>query len=429
MDGRVVFALFGAVPHAPRVRLRIVSLSLALLAVLPTVATAKPADRADAAAAFAAVGSDLSVASGWTGAVDTCTLGTESDASLTATRHAVNTLRDFAGLAPVEFDPALNHKALAAALIMLANDDLSHDPPPSWKCWTQEGHDAAAQSNLFLGKFGADAMVGFVADDGVSNLGHRRWVLNQPAQTMGSGSTTKTNALYVFGRSGPSVSGRVSSWPPAGYVPWDWVFKDWSLNVDGDPASSVDIANATVAVSAGGQPLAVSAVTPLDPGFGSGQTLKWNVAVPAGLMSSDASLTVTVNGVTVSGNPLPITYTVQAFRGPATEKTAATTTAAPAPVFKSVSPSFTRSPSVSRADGKGSKPLRVGTRVKAATLIRNAAKVTYQWRRNGRAIRRATKVNYTVKLADRGKRLSVTVTATSKDGVRRARTSPGRLVF
>src|SRR3954453_14514754 len=77
-------------------------------------ATAAPADRASALAAYDAVQQDLQVPAGWTGSVDACEVGAESSASLTATLHTINTLRDFASLPSVAFDDGLNHKALAA---------------------------------------------------------------------------------------------------------------------------------------------------------------------------------------------------------------------------------------------------------------------------------------------------------------------------
>jgi hypothetical protein len=59
-------------------------------------------------------------------------------------------------------DSALDADAQAAALIMDANGALSHQPPPSWDCWTQSGYDGADNSNLYL--FGS-ARPDFLIDD------------------------------------------------------------------------------------------------------------------------------------------------------------------------------------------------------------------------------------------------------------------------
>src|SRR4051812_23059066 len=137
-------------------------------------AYAKPADRAAALAAFRAEQADETVPAGWTGSVDGCVVGTESADSLDATLRAVNRLRDFAGLMPVRFEEQYNHNALAAALMMLAKGELSHNPDPAWPCYSDQGYDGASHSNLFYGVSGAAAMVGYVDDEGIDSLGHRR---------------------------------------------------------------------------------------------------------------------------------------------------------------------------------------------------------------------------------------------------------------
>ena len=226
---------------------------------------------------------DGNVDAGWTGSVQSCTVGTEAQPSLDATLDSVNTLRSFAGLQPVTFDPSFNHLALSAALMMKAANSLSHTPGPDWPCYSDDGAMGAGSSNLYLGLSGAQAMVGYVDDDGVGSLGHRRWVIDPGATVFGSGSTGTTNALKVFGdaRRRRSPAGTEVSWPPAGYVPWDWVFNTWSLALGGDSdASEFNVDNAQVQVSMDGQPLHVTNVQTLDDGYGTGHTFSWNVAVP-----------------------------------------------------------------------------------------------------------------------------------------------------
>lgn len=275
-------------------------------------ADAAPADRATALDAFLDLVDASKVPAGWTGSVDGCVPGTESAASIEATRTGVNILRDFAGLTPVSFDAELNRKALAAALMMLAANDLSHTPGPDWPCYTAEGDEAAGNSNLFLGSSGAEAMTGYVDDDGVASLGHRRWVLNPPAATFGTGSTGATNALWVFGPEAPApVIPEVVAWPPAGHVPWPLVFSDWSaaISVPGD----VDLSAATVTTVLDGQTLSTTNVTPLPDGYGTGKTLKWNVGVPAGARERDGHVDVTIGNVLVDGAPREFRYALDAF--------------------------------------------------------------------------------------------------------------------
>ncbi len=298
---------------------RVLLAACSLLAILvPASASAAPATRDAALDAYRSVLADERVDAGWTGSVDGCVIGSESQASLDATLRTVNTLRSFAGIGPVSFDATYNHRALAAALMMRAANDLSHTPGPGWPCYSDDGALGAGRSNLFLGLSGAAAMVGFVDDGGVDSLGHRRWVIDPAALVFGSGSTGTTNALYVFGDQQATVpAGTTVSWPPNGFVPWPWVFADWSVALGGtSDAASFSTANAQVRVSLDGDPLDVTNVQALADGYGTGRTLSWRVAVPASATSADHDLKVTISGVTVNGAERPISYTVKAFRIP-----------------------------------------------------------------------------------------------------------------
>ncbi|WP_158276742.1 CAP domain-containing protein [Paraconexibacter algicola] len=407
-------------------------LGAALLLAAPTAATAAPADRASALAAWQAAQVDAAVPAGWTGAVGGCDPGTESDASRAATLRTINTLRSFAGVPPVTLSDEYNRKALAAALMMRAASDLSHDPGPAWPCSSAEGREGAASSNLFLGLAGPAAMVGYVDDEGVASLGHRRWVLNPAATTFGTGSTgardgsgPPTNALWVFGPSAPVAPGTLVAWPPAGWTPWEWVFADWTVAVGGD-GQTVDLSAATVTVTLDGAPLTVSGIRDKGPGYGSGRTLSWQVAVPPTARTGDHVLEVTVGGATVDGAPTPISWRVSAFRaqgtgggtggggggtgsgggtgtGGGTGSGGGTTT----------SVSFTRRPAIT---GASRGTTRVGALLRARTGLRGATRTTYRWRRDGATIRGATRSSYRVTRRDRGRRISVRITGRDAAG-------------
>lgn len=303
---------------------RWISASAALVATLLfsllLVAQADADARADAVAQFKAAQTDATVPSGWTGSTDTCTVGAESQASLDATLDTVNILRKFAGLGPVTFNAEKNHRALAAAMMMAAQGDLSHDPPSTWKCWTDEGHLGASTSNLYLGASGAEAMVGFVNDAGVDSLGHRRWVLDPEAMEMGSGSTGGSNALVVLDNGGDGSraaslpADNLVGWPAPGLFPTPWIFEDWSVALgNSESAASISMANASVGVKIDGKDVAVSGIRDLGSGFGTGRTLAWRVALPQSITSGDHEIEVNVTGVTKDGAPLPVSYTVNAF--------------------------------------------------------------------------------------------------------------------
>ncbi|HQU54429.1 MAG TPA: CAP domain-containing protein, partial [Saprospiraceae bacterium] len=90
----------------------------------------------------------------WTGSVmDTiCQPGTISSMAYERTLQRINYYRRLVGLPDsIRWDEVMSDKAQQAAVMMLANHDLSHDPPKTWKCWTQDGYDAARKSNLAFG--------------------------------------------------------------------------------------------------------------------------------------------------------------------------------------------------------------------------------------------------------------------------------------
>ena len=249
---------------------------------------------------------------GWTGSVETCTVGTEAPESLAATLHAVNTLRSLAGLPPVTFSAEKNARALAAALMMKAAGRLSHITNPAWPCYSSAGALGARTSNLAIGSSGADAIRRYMSDAETPSLGHRRWILDPRATEFGSGSTDTTNALTVVGSDPDASPETVVSWPPPGWVPWPWIFDDWSLAL-GNGSSKVSFEGATVAVALDGIPVPVSNVSTLPAGFGTGTTLRWEVAIPPSATDGDHTITVVVAGATRDGRPVPIAYTVDAF--------------------------------------------------------------------------------------------------------------------
>jgi uncharacterized protein YkwD len=291
--------------------------SAALAVPVAAVAAVRPAvdtsSRASVRAAYKNVLEPaLAVPIGWTGSAGSCTPGAPSANAQQATLTAVNWFRDLAGLAPVTFDAGFSSQAQAAALIMQAQDDLSHDPPPDWACWSQAGHDGAGHSNIALGAAGARAIALYMEDGGGGNsvAGHRRWVLDPHQQVMGSGSTSGANALYVLGTRDPSVVGpEWTGWPTAGYFPQQIEPGGrWSLSSSDD---TTDFSNATVTVSRGGTSLPVT-VYPVIDGYGD-NTLVWQVDPGYGTGRPDQRYDVTVSNIMRNGVPLTHAYSVTLF--------------------------------------------------------------------------------------------------------------------
>ncbi|WP_299049818.1 CAP domain-containing protein [uncultured Nocardioides sp.] len=370
--------------------------------------------RAEALDAYRTVQDAIAVPAGWTGSVDGCRVGTESAESKAATLASINALRSMVDAAPVRLDADLDRKALAAALMMRAEGNLSHDPGEDWACWSDEGDEAAGNSNLFLGYSGAQAMEGFVDDSGIDSLGHRRWLLNPGARTFGTGSTGSTNALWVFGPGSVTPPERTTvAWPPAGYVAEPWVFQEWSLEIIEADLTGLD--RARVEVSIDGEPTAVTRVQPIDSYYTIGSGLQWRVPAASSLPGGDHDVTVTVSGITVDGDSTPITWSTTVVDPDGGD---------PPPVVDP--PSFTSRPTVKPARGS-TGAVGPGTKLVARWGVEGSDGETVTWTRDGRAMSGATGRSYVVRRADRGHALRAVVVATGEGGTATKRSNVVRV--
>jgi uncharacterized protein YkwD len=254
----------------------------------------------------------LNVPTGYNGDDSRCVAGGVSGASLNATRNAVNFVRSLGGLAPVSFNSALNSRSQQTALMMSANKALSHAPSRSWRCYTSTGAANAGRSNLALAypKITSAGVVGlYMQDPGGSNygVGHRRWLLNPFATSMGSGSTNVANAITVIG---PSSSARPNptfvSWPSAGWFPNTIEPSGrWSLSAGN---RGVSFARSTVAVYRNGHRISASKLR-VENGYAQ-PTMAFNI--PASQARS-GSYAVVVRGIRAGTRVYGYTYHVSMF--------------------------------------------------------------------------------------------------------------------
>lgn len=279
--------------------------------------------------------------SAWDGSVSNCMAGTTASTFKELTLLRVNYYRAMAGVpSTVVLDDTFNSKNQAAALIMAANDMLSHTPSAEWHCFTAAGQEAAGNSNLALGSSGPDAINGYIEDDGANNypVGHRRWVLYPQTRLMGTGDVPPSatcrgaNANWIldghFFDPRPVTRDGFVAWPPPGFVPYRIVFPRWSLSY-GD----ADFSGATVSMSEGGVPLAI-VVEPIETGMGE-NTLVWYPAAfdPTSASAwprpaADTTYAVAISNVLVAGKPTNFSYSVTVFdpqvAGPDTQWAAVT---------------------------------------------------------------------------------------------------------
>lgn len=266
----------------------------------------------------------LAVDSSWTGSVAGCTPGTTSAAFKEEVKTRINFFRLMAGVPAITgFTGEYNTKAQAAALMMSANNRLSHFPDTAWTCYSVAGAEAAGSSNLSLGAFGPNAISGQFQDSGANNtfLGHRRWILFPKTQNMGTGdvpfngNNNASNALWVFDANQlptrPATRDPFVAWPPNGFVPYQVVFQRWSFSYP-----DADFTNATVTVSSGGNTLAATIINPAggNPNNGYGEnTLAWTLPGVSSFQPTggDVIYSVTVGNVLINGVPQQFQYTVR----------------------------------------------------------------------------------------------------------------------
>jgi hypothetical protein len=255
------------------------------------------------------------------GSTSSCQPFTTSAARQQATADAINLARGLVGESAIHFTAKYNDLAARVALMMAANGTLSHDPPRTWSCWTQAGHDAAARSNIALSSTvpTASGLAELYLDDaGASNtaVGHRRWLLRPEATSMGSGNAQGSwfgNALYVitFADDNAKAPARpYYAWPSAGWFP-DPLEPDgrWSLS----SSTGASFANAQVTVTGPGGASLPLTRRPVATGYGD-NTLVWDLRTPPPPVIGVAApaYTVKVTGIK-GGASSTYSYRVQLF--------------------------------------------------------------------------------------------------------------------
>lgn len=253
---------------------------------------------------------------GWTGNVAAGQAGTTAAAFKDDVRRRINFYRALAGLpADIVFNATKSQKDQAAALMMSANNTLSHFPPAGWLWYTANGYEAAGKSNLSLGVYGPAAVNGYLRDDGDGNeiAGHRRWLLYSRAAEMGTGdipangSYQAANAVWVIGDAKATATARFVAWPNEGYAPAPLMPARWSL---GYPGADFSMADVTMTQNGANVPLTI--VSSDDTGYAD-NTLVWEPESLPATVTNDLPYVVSVTGISGSGVPTSKTYTVTLF--------------------------------------------------------------------------------------------------------------------
>ena len=162
----------------------------------------------------------------------------------------LNFLRAVAGLSPVTLNPLYTLRAQSGALLLAANDILTHTPDQP------EGMDDALYVTAYLGtsqgniaKFNwmrpgilIDGVTYFARDDGdanLSTLGHRRWLLNPHMAETGFGLANAKSGMsyvtmYAVDDANADVQWDSVAWPAAGVFPVEMMRRElaWSISLN-----------------------------------------------------------------------------------------------------------------------------------------------------------------------------------------------------
>jgi hypothetical protein len=263
----------------------------------------------------------------WNGNVSNCDPGTLSQDILNKALLRLKYFRKAAGLSNsgIVFIDSLNIKCQQNALMIKANNAISHTPPTTWSCYTAGGAQAAASGNIAYGTSDVNTIQQWIADAGSNNakVGHRRWMLYSRANSFGFGATNTSGTLWVFGNSSPlnpmpTNTPSYVAWPPKGFIPRDVVYSRWSLSV---PANGypfpVDFTSATVTMTGANGvsvPLTIDYANPIENSYAGDNTIVW---IPTGInLSSDADqkYSVKVANVMVNGVSKNYEYEVTIFK-------------------------------------------------------------------------------------------------------------------
>jgi uncharacterized protein YkwD len=257
----------------------------------------------------------------WSGSIAGCVAGDTTEAFKGAVLRRLNYYRAMAGLpGNLTLDPSLSAKAQKAALMMDANDSLSHTPPAGWPCFTADGAEAAERSLLAYSNAPSRSvglLDGYMRDRGANNVavGHRRWILYPPLTTVGTGDAPQANALWVVlpATSAAAEAASAIAWPPRGFVPRPLTDPTdrFSLACPGAnfSAASIEMRGDT------GQPINVRLESRSDNGYGD-NALVWSIDAARSPASgwdrgtADTRLDIEIAGVTNCSAGSSFRYTV-----------------------------------------------------------------------------------------------------------------------
>jgi hypothetical protein len=248
--------------------------------------------------------------------------------------NELNLIRTLHEIPTVPYDSSADVATQKSALLMSANSDIEHEPPGWWHCWTQAGFDAASSSNLSIlwSTSGGDLVtpeeeiIGWLIDNNVPSLGHRRWLLDPFLYGISFGSVagialvntdypwSHASVLQVIWEENANiaqvVTPKVVAYPFGDY-PTEYVNKDWYLSasilIDAESRwanEEIYFDNTQISVTGPSGPMTVYDVDFNNSWYGLPNNIQWKVQ---GLQDG-VQYNVTFQPVNVQGNNQTFNY-------------------------------------------------------------------------------------------------------------------------
>jgi len=183
------------------------------------------------------------------------TAGKLNDGFLQDGLKAANFVREMAKLPLLTMSDELNELSMYGANILSYVQFPTHEPdraPGMTEEFFTKSYTSTQKSNLYM-ELQSDKPVelvrsvkGFSVDQGVYNVGHRRWLLDPNLKTTGLGYGSFTNSkqevggvttmFVVSGNKNTDVDYDYVSWPSKGYFPVSWMDTGMLFSLTPNPA-------------------------------------------------------------------------------------------------------------------------------------------------------------------------------------------------
>ncbi|NOU96216.1 hypothetical protein GC093_23750, partial [Paenibacillus sp. LMG 31456] len=259
-----------------------------------------------------------------------------------------NLVRELAGLPTLVLDSEYNDIAQHGSVLLLATDQYTHTPVQTdgvTNAFFEKAYAGTSTSNIGgTAETSAvtelsDGIKSSVIDNGVSDMGHRRWVLDPNLYKIGLGYSSKV-ASYDKNITNSSILMRVTDksqpikpdydyieWPSKGYFPISWLPQRtaWSIALNPDKYKTPEINDVTGKITNVVDGSVVDLVPWQTPGFtilydnyGEGPTITFLPQVDDAYFKDPKAgneFVIELNGIyKADGTPANIKYTVSCLQ-------------------------------------------------------------------------------------------------------------------